>query len=129
MHTGDQLIDYFTKGGKAIFDTTTAPLSDEKFDGSKEKLPAFKADVQARATISGWDSQNSDVMNTPSVDNPNTNFNIIEDHPKLSEGRIKQWAKATFVGQENGMRQNNFNMFAAIEKSIKASFKSAHGVQ
>ena len=57
LHTGNQLIDYSTKSGMAIFDTATAPLSDEKFDGTKGKLPAFKSDVQARATISGWDSQ------------------------------------------------------------------------
>ena len=53
LHTGNNLIDYSTKSGMAIFDTATAPLSDEKFDDTKGKLPAFKADVQARATISG----------------------------------------------------------------------------
>ena len=126
LHTGNQLIDYSTKAGMTIFDTAIAQLSDEKFDGSKENLPAFKSDIQARATISGWDSQNSDVMNIPSANNPNVRYHIIEDHPKLSEQRIREWARTAFIGQQTRMSQNNFNMFAAIEKSIKSTFKSAH---
>ena len=126
LHTGDNLIDYSTKSGMAIFDTATAPLSDEKFDGTKGKLPAFKADVQARATISGWDSQGSDVMHIPSENNPNVKFHIIEDHPLLTEQRIITWARTSFVGQQNRMSQNNFNMFTAIDKSIQSNFKSAH---
>ena len=110
----------------AIFDTATAPLSDERFDGTKGKLPAFKADVQARATISGWDSLGSDVMNIPAADDPNMKMNIIDDHPFLTEERIINWARNSFVGQQNRMSQNNFNKFTAIDKSIQSTFKSAH---
>ena len=126
LHTGNNLIDYSTKSGMAIFDTATAPLSDEKFDGAKGKLPAFKADVQARATISGWDSLGSDVMNIPSDTDPNVKYNIIDDHPLLTEERVINWARTSFVGQQNRMSQNNFNMFTAIDKSIQSTFKSAH---
>ena len=65
-------------------------------------------------------------MNIPSDTDPNVKYNIIDDHPLLTEERVINWARTSFVGQQNRMSQNNFNMFTAIDKSIQSTFKSAH---
>mmetsp|Transcript_7128 Transcript_7128/g.13505 ORF Transcript_7128/g.13505 Transcript_7128/m.13505 type:complete len:167 (-) Transcript_7128:856-1356(-) len=57
LRTGDQFIDYSTKEGAKVFEDATAALSTHKFNGDKTRLPAFKADIRARATVAGWNSR------------------------------------------------------------------------
>ena len=108
-----------------IFKTSSASFS-EKFDGSKDKLPALKAEIMARAPIGGWDSQGSGVINIPSEHDPNVKINIVKEHPKVTVEWVKTWTTNNFVGQSNMMAQNNFNMFTALESSIESKFKSGH---
>ena len=123
LQTGNTFINYGTKIGNSIFEAATAPLSKEPFDGEASELASFKADIMARATISGWDSSGSDVMNIP-VGDENVKRHIVKEYPLIENENIKSWAKAKFIGKENRMSQNNFNMFTALEKSLSSKFKS-----
>ena len=122
LQTGSNYIDYGTKIGSSIFQAATAPLSKEPFDGEASRLASFKASILARATISGWDSTGSDVMNIPVADG--TNKNIIKEYPLIQLSEIKDWANANFIGKQNRMAQNNFNMYTALEQSLSSKFKS-----
>ena len=123
LQTGNTFINYATKIGNSIYEAATSPLSKEPFDGEASELASFKADIMARATISGWDSTGSDAMNIP-VGDENIKRHIVKEYPLIDNEDIKSWAKEKFIGKENRMSQNNFNMFTALEKSLTSKFKS-----
>ena len=56
-----------------------------------------------RASIGGWDSQGSDVINIPSKNDPTVQINIVKEHPKVTTEWVKTWATTNFVGQSNRM--------------------------
>jgi hypothetical protein len=118
LRTGDQFIDYSTKEGAKVFEDATAALSSHKFNGDKTKLPAFKADIRARATVAGWNSGNSNVMDVSVSQGGNTiTRNIIDEYPLLTKEQIVSWAIDSFINKENRAAQNNFNMYTALENS------------
>ena len=122
LQTGNNYIDYGTKNSSRIFQAATAPMSKEPFDGEASRLASFKSSILARATISGWDSTRSDIMNIPVSDR--TNKDLVKQYPLIKVSEIKDWANANFIAKQNWMAQNNFNMYTALEQSVSSKFKS-----
>lgn len=120
------LLDYTTKEGVKEFRLATAGL-EEKFDGTADKMIAFKEELQEKSNDHGWDGDkavNIIIIPKDGVTPGNNDLNILDKYGQLSIQTLTQWANNFIVGKKDRRFQNNHNMVKSLKKSISSEVRA-----
>ena len=115
----DDVIDYSTKEGKAMYHKAILPFS-IIFDGTIKQVRIFQDNLNQRAKEFGWDTGAGDIINMK--DSKNETRNVFTQYGCLNTEDIKKHAN-TWTAIDGRKAQNNLLLYRAIIESISARLR------
>jgi len=105
----NDFLDYTTTNGSKIFKQASAPL-DFKFDCEESSVQTFIETLRDRATSSGWESPNADIMTV-------NNINLLDSYGVVTLQQ-SQTHVSTYIDQPTRTAQNSYQMYLCIMSSL-----------
>lgn len=110
----DDIIDYSTKVGIAIWDKATAALNND-FDVESSQVQQLIEDLSARANAAGWNEGNGDIITIPDI--AGNNHNLITNYGQLTRTEIRTRGDA-YMGQNGRRAQNAIQMYYTLDATL-----------
>ena len=119
----DQLIDYKTKRGTALFEQGSKALA-TPFDLKQDQIVIFEKELEDRASVMGWNegTQNITVFKNAA----NNNIDIIREYGQIDETTLKNECMDFISGARSTQRaaQNNELMWRCIYETLTEDAKA-----
>jgi hypothetical protein len=115
-----EVINYSTREGHKLWDSTTKPLSD-KFALDHPSLPAFLGQLVERAKNSGW---NEILQIPPGLEDINQVVNLTTRYGNITLEQVRAHA-LTYINGNNRAAQDSRQMFTCIFETLTKSAQSS----
>ena len=113
------IIDYSTRAGERLYQSATAKMDDDRYDGSAEGLFAFLGLVKERARKFGWDRG---IMMIPDPAGGNPRY-LLDHYGSIAMADIRAHERG-YINQPNRNAQDTYLLYEGLMNSLAPEAKS-----